>query len=697
MLNSSFRNGLAALSLLSIFAIQPITVTAQTADETESTTTTSTEASSLATDGSFIAINSDRNPGSPIRYINADNLPGYRAYAGTGHNWYSAWLLVKATKDDETVDSYYLYNEPEDLYIGKTSTTAASDSVALVKDIALAGRYHIYQPESGADWWGFEDVDNSTVFNHLQIEPNKYTLINYRIKRPDGSWAANSQCQISDVTPYFSTWFDELYSYKVGKRVGDVPAEKVDALLKAKFTTGFNKASWQAYKALEDILQDPANIIEPIKGHYYRIHSAFPYFADNYLAETYYAVDYHGAQRRQRIHFNKLSVRDNIVPTLWQFDPLDETTDNGEVRFRLKAANSGLVMRQIAGNTVIDTREATNSEAGIFTISNNEDLIVYPHALTIYCPNTKWYMSTFTTNAETEQEVTDVRGGNSRKEATEGYIQEANNWFMTEVRELPIYFETQDGSYDENTDYIKTICLPFAVQIPDDVKAYTASFTIGTDKAVQMQLISTGKIIPANSPVVLKRKGGETALTILYPDEYPDIENIEPLVSGLIGALSPIPLGSYEAAYVIDPDGSTTVKRVIEGYDYSYDEKQITNVDAGKYPDYSLMNCNNEQGNPVTYILPANEAFVDVAKITELPEDSNIDDLIPEENEIETGDTDNTTAAISDVSIDKNPAETMPARDANGNIIYYDLTGRATINPSTGLYILSNGHKVLFR
>jgi hypothetical protein len=42
-------------------------------------------------------------------------------------------------------------------------------------------------------------------------------------------------------------------------------------------------------------------------------------------------------------------------------------------------------------------------------------------------------------------------------------------------------------------------------------------------------------------------------------------------------------------------------------------------------------------------------------------------------------------------------AQVEPARDANGNLIYYDLTGRAAVNPAPGLYLLSTGRKVLLR
>jgi hypothetical protein len=695
MLCYRFRPGFVTLcAALMLLVARPQDVSAQetNTETTDTETSTSTNESQLVADGSFISIHSYKNPGNPIRYVNADDLPGYRVTADTGHNWYSAWLLVKATQTDETVDSYYLYNEPEDLYIGKTSTTVASDSITLVKDIALAGRYKIYQPESGADWWGFEDVDNSTVFNHIQIEPTKYTLINFRIKRTDGSWADNSKCAIEDVKPYFSTWYDELYNSKIGERIGDIPESDVQATLAG--IENLDTSTWQAYKALESILESTEHMIEPKHNHYYRINSAFPYFQDNYLAETYYAVDYHGRQSRQRIHFNKLSVHDNIVPTFWEFDCVKTEADKEEF-FRLRAANSQLVMRQIVGNTVLDTREDTDSEAGIFSIRNNEDLLVYNHAITIHCSsnNNNYYMATFTTNQGTDKEVTDVRGGNVRKEATNDFVQEANNWYMQEVRELEVYFEAKNGTCDPNTEYIKTICLPFAVQLPDGVNAYTASFKYEanspTDSKVQMELISTtNKIIPAKSPVVLKAYGGTAKLTVLYPDENSGIASMAPYSSGLKGTLAPMALAEGEVGYVINEAG-TGVKRVIEGIDYSYDHADTdkTNSDAVGYYDYSLYGIARSDGRPITYILPANEAFVDVEKIEDIPSDK-IEEVIPDTPVIE--EVVPTTSGITNIKVE-------PVRDTNGNLIYYDLTGRATVNPAPGLYLLSTGCKVLLR
>jgi hypothetical protein len=670
-----------------------------------SATTPTTSSSELVKDGAFIMINNaQKNP--PV-YLNADTPSGATFFAAT--NWYSTWKLIAA--DDDASDVFYLYNEPEACYIGKTSTTAASQPVALNASKEDAGRYRIYHPdETDTSWYGIYDYDNASFeYCYLQIEPTNNTLINYRMKN-GSAWAGNSKCNIVDPTPYFESWYDDLYSYNVGARVGDVDKNIVDAKMDALFPNGIDKGTWEAYNALQGIFEDPKNYIEPINGHYYRIHSAFPYFYNDYIAETYFAIDYHAAQGRQRLHFNQLDVLDNIVPTFWKYEAI-EKEDDGEVYFHLIAANSGLAMRQVAGNTVLDTRPKDHSEAGVFSVIKNEDLLVYPHAVNIYCPKTGWYMATFSTNGGTASEVTDVRGSNGRREATTEFVDGANNWYMTEVTSVPVYFEKSDGTYDSSQEYYTSVCFPFAVKLPDNVSAYSATFQYGTDKTVKTTLIATNKIIPANSPVILKGPGGAANLTILYPDsdEYPT--DAEPLSSHLVGALTPHAMSTYEAAYILDPDGSANVKLVIEGYDYSYDDEALTNVDANSekntrlamsYPDYSLLGVNNtDNTRPITYILDANKAFVHATTITPAPVEDDtkeperpVDPNLPDDSTIV--EEEPTPAGIDNILEDL-PQELPAETDRFGNIIYYDLAGRRITNPMPGLYILSNGKKVVVK
>jgi hypothetical protein len=58
------------------------------------------------------------------------------------------------------------------------------------------------------------------------------------------------------------------------------------------------------------------------------------------------------------------------------------------------------------------------------------------------------------------------------------------------------------------------------------------------------------------------------------------------------------------------------------------------------------------------------------------------------------------TTSVQNITIDDyfhNNGYREPERDANGNLIYYDLMGRRTVNPTTGIYILTNGQKVVVR
>jgi hypothetical protein len=170
-------------------------------------------------------------------------------------------------------------------------------------------------------------------------------------------------------------------------------------------------------------------------------------------------------------------------------------------------------------------------------------------------------------------------------------------------------------------------------------------------------------------------------------------------------------MSTYEAAYILDPDGSANVKLVIEGYDYSYDDEALTNVDANaekntrlamSYPDYSLLGVNNtDNTRPITYILAANKAFVHATTITPAPVEDDtkeperpVDPNLPDDSTIV--EVEQTPAGVDNILEDL-PQELPAETDRFGNIIYYDLAGRRITNPMPGLYILSNGKKVVVK
>jgi hypothetical protein len=476
----------------------------------------------------------------------------------------------------------------------------------------------------------------------------------------------------------------------IGSYIGDYDAVKINPLLTALQSDLSNEVAYQALLAAST---DNSYMNMPIDGHFYRITSAFPYFAGDYLKETYYTFDYHPNQDRQRVYFHAEEAEENEVPSFWIFDRQEKKNGtDADTYYYIRAVNSGLVMRRTGQNTVVDTREDTDAGAGLYTIVK-DDFVVYDHAVALKSHynndsrslSIKPYLGTYTVNQGDEPDMyshegeeTDLRDGCVKLPPTDDYVQGANNWRITEVTTLPVFFYHEDeyGPYhDCNGVYYAAVCYPFAVQIPDGLKAYSAGLGLvkGGTK-VELTEFETpdhrNDVIPANSPAIIKSdRPGTYYLTILYGAKYKAIN------FGLEGAITPVALDSNDIAYVIHDDGDDMARLVTEGVDYSYDNT-ISYKDFDKAP-WSIYNSES------TYIIPANTAYVSCTGKKGLDDYTEIEDLgLP-------------TTGVEDVTIDAPGKDYVT--DGDGNPVYYDICGRRVANPTAGLYILSNGKKIIVK
>jgi hypothetical protein len=128
----------------------------------------------------------------------------------------------------------------------------------------------------------------------------------------------------------------------------------------------------------------------------------------------------------------------------------------------------------------------------------------------------------------------------------------------------------------------------------------------------------------------------------------------------VVGNICPDPLDEDEVAYVLHDDCNNVATRVVGGDTWSYDEEEDALYSSS-----------------ATYIVPCNTAVLVLAT----DEDLRVDDPI--------------TSGVEEVSTEEVVRE--PERDANGNLIYFDLYGRRITNPAPGIYILTNGRKVVVR
>ena len=193
-------------------------------------------------------------------------------------------------------------------------------------------------------------------------------------------------------------------------------------------------------------------------------------------------------------------------------------------------------------------------------------------------------------------------------------------WYLEEANTCKITIS--DAGY-------ATINYPFAVELLDGLTAYTGG-TI-SDNQIVLNAVE-GRIIPANSPVILAGTAGTYTLTIL--PENTDAK----LASSLQGTLLPQTIEETTTAYVL--------------------AKPVTATEVGFY-----------KLNDTDRTIGANKAYLTVTA--------------PAGIKAFTFDFGGTTGI-------ENTEAVTEAEE------YYDLQGRRVMNPTKGIYVTKSGKKVLF-
>jgi hypothetical protein len=320
-----------------------------------------------------------------------------------------------------------------------------------------------------------------------------------------------------------------------------------------------------AYNALLTCIQDEEYIVHPRIGRFYTIRSAFPYFSELKLRETYYMEHHDKMQGTQKVHFHREQWDPEIVSSFWRFDvqPYDENNNyedpDAHHYFFIRAVNSRDVMRKSAAGITVDVRsDADKMNVGLYALRKDYSLNVYPGSVLLrsYTNNTnRTYTKTGSflgmwTDEENVDRPTDAivrEGSDSRVKPTIGRpAKNANNWYIEEIKKFTITFipETEPGSGVEgekphcnNHDdrYFNTFCFPFNVKLPttefmnsDDVQmaAYTGiaqaadgtvDLTKMTDDHVGAYTDEEGRlIVKAFHPFILAAKCESAELEIVY-------------------------------------------------------------------------------------------------------------------------------------------------------------------------------------
>jgi hypothetical protein len=303
-----------------------------------------------------------------------------------------------------------------------------------------------------------------------------------------------------------------------------------------------------AYEALVEAIENEEFIVHPRIGRFYQIMSAFPYYDGLALRETYYAKDFHEAQQTQRVYFHMTDMGNldpEVVPSYWRFDQegKKDGTD-AEHYFFVRAVNSRDVLSLTANRAIVDSRADDNPDAAVYSLYKPYSLIVYPGAVILKSHynndartsvRNKSYLGLYQDPTEGYMEATVREGYPDRIEATDGRPTEnVQNWFIKEVKDVPIYFYNQSGEDDENTTtggyYYNTFCFPFNVKVPKD---YTEDLTVYTSgqsadyenggTVIDLEPLEADAngdyVIKAFQPVIIENKNteeAEYALDIIY-------------------------------------------------------------------------------------------------------------------------------------------------------------------------------------
>jgi hypothetical protein len=520
----------------------------------------------------------------------------------------------------------------------------------------------------------------------------------------------------------------------------------------------------QADAALKELLKcvkDEEYIVHPRIGRFYTIHSPYGMFDSFNLRETYVNKHFESTQLTQKPHFIDKNASIDVASSYWRFDLEDNAETNSYKDkdachyFKIRAVNSRDVLRRLTLTDVADTRSASDLNIGLFTLRKDFNLNVYPKSVLLrshantddrFYEENGAFLGVWVASDATDATEAVIRSGSDNRVPAQSKVNvrpddNANNWTITEVTEVPISFKDLEDmgtptDVDTNSGkqyYYNAFCFPFKVEIPanDGFFAYTAVDGTSTDNTVSFKKADY-EVIPAFCPFVLESTKGitEATLKIVYgageeyglyskSDKYrtddwaaicklygisavsreqylADVEEAEkgqpwsmttilkldPYQNGetattssteisklrynsdnsatVVGNVTPKALESGESTYVIHDDCNNVASYVVEGANknvFTSDEALSANV-MSSY----VIPCNT-----AVLVLPTTEPLIIDEPIT-----SGVEEV--------------TTEIVNE-----------PGRDANGNLIYFDLYGRRVMNPAPGIYILTNGQKVVVR
>ena len=440
---------------------------------------------------------------------------GTQVNRGTTKDSYKyEWTLKKQSNGN-----FKLYNAYTDKYVGSIPTTGGwnsnGDDVLITMVDADAAQDYTITVGKQLGYVTFKTTQLGIDANRSYLHMGGSGIVR---------WASDADASnftlITNVSSEEAAWdaalLDKVHiSTAIGYHKSTI-STFTDALNNATD----NATKLNAYKQLETALTTER--VTPDANKYYTIHNATN--TNIYLSEKYDEAGYF--ENTNAVYAQSLAA--NNVPSLWQFEPC--TISGKTDLYYIKAANSGKyfssVYWQEGNNRYLSLVDKSNSECGAYDIFDKTH-VNKDNAVTFV-----YYKDDARSDRGTVRIEEDRTEGklNSWNEAVIGNI-----FIINEVTEFPVTISAAG---------VATLNLPFAVTIPEGVKAYT-----GTKNNNEITLSEITGTIPANTPVIIEGEGKVHQFAIAYGNTETND------ATGLKGTLTPVTIADDATAYVLKNGG----------------------------------------------------------------------------------------------------------------------------------------------
>lgn len=440
---------------------------------------------------------------------------------GTAKDSYKyEWTLKKQSNGN-----FKLYNAYTDKYVGSIPTTGGwagnGDDVSITMVDADAAQDYTLAAGNQLGFVTFKTTQSGIDANRSYLHMGGSGIVRW-----EGTAEASNFTLITNVSSEETAW-DAAITSKANKAKNAIGTaigyykSTFSSYADAFSNATDNASKVQAYKQLESALLTERN--NPDANKYYTIHNATN--TDIYLCEKYDEAGYF--ENTNAVYAQSLAA--NIVPSLWQFEPCTATGKTD--LYYIKAANTNKYFSSVYwqgdNNRYLSLVDKSNADCGAYDIFDKEH-VNKENAVTLVFYNKDDRSDRGTARIENDQREGKLHSWNAPVTG--------NNFIINEVTEIPVTISSVGYA---------TLNLPFAVNIPEGVKAYT-----GTENGTEITLTEiTSGTIPAETPVILQGEGATYQFVINY--DYTGTLTAE----GLKGTLAPVTIADDATAYVLKNGG----------------------------------------------------------------------------------------------------------------------------------------------